>query len=566
MKKLYIAAMYWLCYGMDVFASHTPKQKNLLPDQQYESFRGNRGNSVGKNISACDLESLDSLSVSPIPSGPSPVAGRISGQSPEVVQGLSFDQSFTPQKSMPRQRASTLNDSITEERKMSPELQNIHDAASSEFNQKIVQAVAEELQNLRQSKCAEIVIWQKLFKNLKNIKDSPDKPNVRTRTIARVCRIVAQNAFVALSKKCTMDEEKISAMFHAKIHSEKIESMIEQATELFVPASVDLSTLPAWVIKYCFEMVEKIPHNGPAISGLRDGVPGLPLIRKTHIAYGHVLNTCNEHDMQNVDTTAPILVDPVTKAMSLVWNQLPDIRDDGTPKKLDKAGKPVITSDDRGIRKTIFPVALQMSNIEQFLIALVQNIACGKMETLNYSLHLFRDPKTNLTIQACVDAGGAMISTAYPMKIIAQADWQQGATKKPLCIMRQYKSMQAVLDPKSKKFEEIILSTDEIKSYIAKSDRVIAIAEDSVIVDIGHIDPLYTLMTNLPQPVESTPKKGKQQAKIPFDCYAKAVSSAKISQYCPIGIEISFAQLEGINPTLAQKAKPKPQLALKVTT
>lgn len=495
-------------------------------------------------------------------SGSIPTSQSQGFESADSVTDLFNQNGNSP--SIPRQaepRASTPPARSTTSVSLDSELDQILRDASTN-NKEIVKLIQVELEALKAGQKSEVAAWQAIFRNIKDLKDSPHKLDIRKKTIVLVCKIIAKDAFWVLENACTDPAQKIKAMFQAMKDDKTLTEIILGAQKVF-EKSADLTALPAWVVKCCFEKVEqfaRVQQSDFQYIGLRDAIPGLPFIRSTHIGNGHVFEPSQ---INNVALGEAVLVDPETEAFSIVWNELIKIDDDGSPKKI--AGQKEEIRKSSNIRKTIFPISLgNAESVAAYVAQVVKTSAIGTGYAANCILKLFKNTETGLTLQCCYDAGGAMISTAYPMRIMPSSVLD---SRKPVCIMKKYKSMNDFnQSPSLKKRiiypEETKLSGKEIQSYIQKSDRIIADCSDSVIVDIGHIEPLCSLLiqNNAIVQLTASPKgtpKSKKGSVVEEDEQSYMAqerrSNLAISQYCPIGVEVPLVTLESLNHILHQK-------------
>lgn len=437
------------------------------------------------------------------------------------------------------------------------DLRSVSVSASGD-NQRIVDIITEELQALRQEEAVSVDRWKVIFRNLKDIKDSPLKPDLRKRTIVAVSKIVAEEAFKLLQSTQVTYAQQVGAMFMAISKDIMIEAIVKDAAAVF-DAQVDISALPAWIVKKCFEKVENDCKSPERHAGLRGEILGLPLIRSMHIVHGHTVII--KDDKANI-AREPILVDPKTGAVSLVWNRLEPIADDGTPK--GRAGK-----DYANIRKTVFPLCMSNQDVVACVDRSVKTLELGTACCANCILKLFKDPQSGIIIQVIYDASGALISTAYPMRVLKAEDLN---SRKPIVIMNKYAHVD-LIRPKSQDVRGIALRRDEILSYVALSDRIIADCGETVIVDIGHIEPLCSMLVSVDLPValqakSNSKKSGREVAQSEeeqdFSAKDKAAnfSQKKIRKYCPIGVEMPTEALKDINPTLYDQVNKSRQVGV----
>lgn len=421
------------------------------------------------------------------------------------------------------------------------ELQHVIDEACQE-NRQIVAAIREQLMVLREERDVAVDVWRGIFRNLKEIKDSPQKPDLRQRTIVSVGRIVAKEAFDILQETYRLPQDRIGALFRAERRDHEILRIVEDASTAFNDQA-DISALPAWIVKKCFEKVDNDCKSPEKHAGLRAEIPGLPLVRAMHIAHGHALQT-REND---VAEKKPVLRDPKHGGVSLVWKELQKIEDDGSPKRR-KDGE---VDSDFDIRKTLFPLGMSKDDVEACVLRTVQTPKIGVVSCGSCNLSLYKDPQSELFIQLIDSAGGALVGTAYPIRIITKDECKK-CKNSFIDIMQQMPNVQAL------KGTVVRLMVNEALSSVEISDRIIADCGDKIVVEIGHIDPLCSQLLNVgsqqaapvAKPSPAKGKRGKQEED--FSATTCAVNT-KISQYCPIGIEVSLIELQKMNKNLHSK-------------
>lgn len=488
-----------------------------------------------KNIADQELSTpQDRIGYSPF--GLSGSSREVSAYSPFVAREV---RSCTPPQTTP----------------LEDEFRQIVQEASSQ-NQAIVLAIHSQLIVLKSGAEESVDLWKGIFENLKEIKDSPQKPDLKKRTIMAIGKIIAKEAFDILKKNHPASEDQIGAMFRAELRNNDILKIVQDASVTF-QNQVDISTLPAWIVKKCFEKVENDCRSPEKHAGLRTEILGLPLVRSLHIAHGHALQNRDGGVAQR-----SVLKDPRSNSMSLVWTELQKIADDGSPKKKSN-GKICLDSD---IRKTLFPLGMNENDIKACILRAVQNPKKGVALCSSCELSLYQDPETKLFIQTIDSAGGALVGTAYPVRILTKEECAQ--SKNGFVDI-----MQKLSHVHEKKGEIVRFSIDEILSSVKISDRIIADCGDTIVVEIGHIDPLCSLLVNSePQQVafavKASPSKGKKdnqeesgkspskgkRGKQEEDFNATKVGiNTRISQYCPIGIEVAFSELQELNNGLHEK-------------
>lgn len=428
---------------------------------------------------------------------------------------------------------------------------------ASPCNQKYAQAIESQLAALKNGRQDSVELWRTLINTLKGIKDSPQKPDAKRRTIVRISRAVVEEAFGILQKKCPLPEAQIGALFKAEI--------VEDAAKLFED-SPDISNLPAWIVKKCFEKVQSDCDSPQRHVVLRDNDTGLPVVRSTHIVHGHSLL---QGQGKNIAPNS-ILMDPKTCFLSLVWKKF---------QKIDDKGSLIDDLKGQDVRKALFPQDMDQDSINACILRAVQSPKKGVSIKSACELSLYEDPKTGLFIQTIESAGGSLVGTAYPVRILTKKDY---ADKKNSLVP----IMTKISTPQDKKGDNIRISEREILSKVRLSDRIMADCGDIIVVDIGHVDPLYSSLIenpskdfltsspskqkNVQQALPQTPSKGKKGKTEPVAAATPKASPSKgrgkdqdddftatsvrsdvsIAKYCPIGVEVSLDDLQTLNKQL----------------